>query len=141
MTSDDLKERVAVMLGLLSSQMTDPIYEIAEIITLSELKWALPTDDPFKDIWLLRRCRRHVIDILFTQSAEAIKHKQSSHDQKFDHFNTLIKLWDKEFLDALEENYNQFAGVDASKIFGTYRGANFVYDFVGNDITGLASES
>ena len=141
MTSDDLKERVAVMLGLLSSQMTDSMYEIAETITLSELKWTLPSTDPFKDIWLLKRCRRHVIDILFTQSAEAIKHKQSSHDQKFDHFQTLIRLWDKEFMEALEENYNQFAGVDASKIFGTYRGANFLYDFVGHDVTGLVSES
>ena len=141
MDSATLKLHVGVMLGLLSSQMTDDIYTIAESITLGELKWTLPTDDQFKALWLLRRCRRHVIDVLYTQSAEAIKHKQSSHDQKFDHFGALIKEWDKEFTAAIEENYALFAGVDVTKGFGTYKGSDFVYDFVGNDITRLVNES
>ena len=135
MTSDDLKERVVVMLGLLSTQMTDSMYEIAEVITLSELKCALPTSDSFKDVWIIKRCRRHVCDIMLSSAVDSVKHKQTNLEQKFDHLRTLIKEWDEEFSKAIEENYSLFANVDVSKAFGTYKDAGFVYDFVGNDVT------
>ena len=144
MTSDDLKDKVVVSLGILSSSMTDDIYGLAEAMALSELKWTLPIDetvDPFKMIWMVKRAKRHVVEIFLTQSAESIKHKQSSHDQKFDHYRTLIRDWDNEFKQALEDNYELFAGVDATQIFGTHVKAGFVYDGFGNDITSFLNGS
>ena len=144
MDSAGLKAKVVVSLGILSSSMTDDIYGLAEAMTLSELKWTLPIDevvDPFKMICMVKRAKRHVVEIFLTQSAESIKHKQSSHDQKFDHYRTLIRDWDAEFKQALEDNYELFAGVDPTQIFGTHVKAGFVYDGFGNDITSFLNGS
>lgn len=139
MDSATLKTHVSVLLGLLSSGMTDDMFSIAESITLAELGWSFPIDDGIKSIWAAKRCRRHVCDIILSSSVESVKHKQTNHEQKFDHLKSLIKEWDEEFAKAMEENYALFANVDISKAFGTYKGAGFVYDFIGNDVTNYES--
>lgn len=135
MDSAILKTHTTVLLGLLSSGMSDDMFSIAESITLAELGWTFPIDDGIKSVWAAKRCRRHVCDIMLSSAVDSVKHKQTNLEQKFDHLRTLIKEWDEEFSKAIEENYSLFANVDVSKAFGTYNGAGFVYDFVGNDVT------
>ena len=139
MISDDLKEKTAIMLGSLSSEVDEGMYEVSEIITLSELGFSFPIPDGQKSVWAIKRNRRHICDMLIAQTASSVKHKQTNHEQKFDHLKSLIKEWDEEFAKAMEENYALFANVDISKAFGTYKGSGFVYDFIGNDVTNYGS--
>lgn len=139
MTSAELKNRVLVMLGLLSTQVSDAMYEVAEGMTIAELGWSLPNDNAVQSMWLTKRCRRYICEILLTQASDSVKHKQTSHDQKFDHLNSLIKTWDEEFRQAIESDPYLFANVDVSKMFGTYKGAGYAYDFLGNDVTNYGS--
>lgn len=120
MDSAGFKTRVGVMLGNLSSNMTDDIYSVAESIALDELGWAVPTDDSFQIIWIAKRIRRHAIDIFYVQAAESVTHKSTKLDQKFDHYASMIENMDKEFSNAMEQYMDKFANVDPTKIFGTY---------------------
>lgn len=139
MISDDLKEKTAIMLGSLSTEVSESMYEVSEIITLSELGFSFPIEEGKKTVWAIKRNRRHVCDMLIAQSASSVKHKQTNHEQKFDHLKSLIKEWDEEFEKALESDSALFANVDISKAFGTYKGPGFVYDFIGNDVTNYES--
>lgn len=135
MDSATLRANVSVLLGTLSLDMTDDIYNLAESIALSELGYAFPVTDSEKQSWLMRRCRRHIIDIFYTQAATSIEYKQSKHNLKFDHFKELIKSWDEEFNKAMSETPFVFSNISLTDSFGTYHRPGFVYDPFGNDIT------
>lgn len=127
MTSDEVKTNVGVMLGLLSTKMTDNVYTLAELMALTELGWTLPETDSFKCIWIIKRALRHTIDILFAQYAESVDHQGTKHSEKFFQMEELLKKYDKDFDDALDTFANKFAVVDITKCFGTYAGGS--YDF------------
>lgn len=135
MDSAELKTKTLVSIGGLSSKVTDDMYDLAESTSLIELRWSLPTDIPFQQLWMVKRCTRHIIDIFLNQSAEGVSHKQTKHDQKFDHYLKLLKKLDDEFSVAIENNVSDFANVDVTKAFGTYADVGRVYDFLGRDIT------
>jgi hypothetical protein len=97
--------------------------------------WDLPQTTDFRVTWLLRRAKRHLFNMLWTESAHKFKYKQINLQQRFEHYGSLVRFEDREFNKAIEENPAEFAGVSVFKMFGTKIDAGFAYDHYGNDET------
>jgi hypothetical protein len=100
-----------------------------------ETGFSLPTSDSFEIIWLKRRASRWVYHYIRTGQAHKFKFEEINLQNRFDHYDALIKSEDREFVKAIEENMDKFAGVDPYKLFGTKVDAGFAYDDLGHDIT------
>lgn len=140
MDSAELRSKTEIMLGSLSSQLTDSVFSMAESIALVELGLVLPIDNLVQQVWLVKRCRRHILDIFYTQSVTSVSHKQTKHDQIYDHYKDWIEQSDAEFTRLLESDPYIFAGVDRGAMFGDYVRAGFVYNMVGEDVTDLVKK-
>ena len=136
MTQDDLQEEVEREIRSLSSNFEDEDYEGAIADAMRETGFSLPTSDDFQIQWLKDRTKRHLFFMLYTESAHKFKVKQISLNQRFDHYDKLIKVMDEKFEKALDEEVFKFAGVDAKQAFGTQISSGFAYDrLTGEDIT------
>jgi len=118
----------------LSSKFDDADYESA-IDDAERETWSLPQTDDFKVLWLKKRSKRHLFSFLMHESADTVDAKVYKLGSKFKHWQSLIKDMDKEFVEALADNPDKFANVDAYKLFGTQVNAGFATDFLGRDLT------
>jgi len=100
-----------------------------------ETGWSFPTSSDFRTHWMKQRAKRHLFFYLLSQSAHKFKYQQVNLQQRFDHYERLVKYMDEAYLAAMESNPDEWAGVEAFRIFGTKVDAGFAYDEVGKDLT------
>lgn len=131
----DIIVAVQVQLGSSSNALTPEGYEAAVSTAESELGWVLPQSDSTRILWLVKRAVRHACYILWVASAQKFKYKQVNLNQRFDHYEKLVKSMDSEYENALQSNISVFSNVESYKMFGTAVGAGFTYDSIGNDTT------
>ena len=117
-----------------TSSLSDEQVGFAANQALRELGWNLPLNDNQKEYWVIERAKRHLLDVLRVISASKFKYKQINLNQRFEHYNTLIKDMDDKYESAIE-NDPVFTGLDTSALFGIYIDNGFVYDDFGNDVT------
>lgn len=136
MTRDELVYRVKTSIKGLSNYFDDIDYELAVDDAQRDTSFTLPASTSFRIKWLMERTKRHLFFMLYSESAHKFKVKQFSLNQRFDHYNTLIKQLDEKFEKALEEEMFEFAGVEATQAFGHQLAPGFAYDrTTGKDIT------
>lgn len=113
--------------------------DFAALQSMNELGWSYPITDSKKSFWVVQRAKRHALDLLRTVASSKFRYKQIHLNQRFDHYNTLIKTWDREFASAMKHE-PVLLGVDMEDAFGTYVRNGFIYDQHGNEITKLMTD-
>lgn len=134
----DVTTLMAIQMSSAASALTNEGLEAAANSAMTELGYSFPVVDASKSMWVIKRAIRHACFILLTASAQKFKYKQVNLQQRFDHYQTLVNMMDKEYEDALASDTHIFASVSAYKLFGTAVGSGFIYDSTGNDLTYLA---
>ena len=129
-----LGESATLLAGDIDDEDGD--YGTAANIALSELGLRLPLSNQKMEHWLLLRGKRHALDIARTSSARKFKYKQINLDQRFHHFNTMIREMDEAYAYALETDVDLMglSGINAHKYI-MYIRPGFVYSKVGKDLT------
>lgn len=134
MTRDEMVDQLVVEVPI--GALTNPTdYENACAAAARETEWAFPVSTDFRIHWQMERAKRYLFFYLATQTAEKFKIKQVSLNQKFDHYFKLIDRMDKVFKEIVEDRPDEFASVDAYKLFGSKIDAGFAVDPLGRDIT------
>jgi len=134
MTRDEMIAQLVEEVPL--SALTNPTdYENAVDDASRETEWSFPVSTDFKIHWMKERAKRYLFFYLATQTAQKFKVKTISLNLKFDHYFKLIKYVDELFKEIVEERPDEFANVDAYKLFGSKIDAGFAYDPLGKDIT------
>ena len=135
MTSADLITVVTRKLRSQASLFDADDFSDAVNSALRETGWALPTTSNFQIHWLDERTRRHLFFLLKTDSAHKFKFEGFSLNQRFEHYEKIIKGMDDDFNAIKDENPAEFAGAEAYKMFGDRIVPGFVYDDIGRDCT------
>lgn len=140
MTLDDLLDLLPIEVKGLSRYLAVEDYENAANDALRETGWAFPiagTDTKqtaTMEYWIKNRSKRHLFFYLMSESAHKFKYDVISLNQRFDHYNLLIKSMDEQWAKFIEDNPELFID-DASSWFCTKVDAGFAYDEIGNDLT------
>lgn len=134
-SADDIIDLCKIQLSTSAELVTDDGYESAVATAVSELGFSLPSSDDSKTMWLTKRSLRHCIFILWVASAQKFKYKQVNLQQRFEHYDRLLGVMDKEYTDAAEADASFFSDVAAYKQYGTAVGPGFSYDAIGRDTT------
>lgn len=100
-----------------------------------ELGWSFPVSDTTQKFWTIDRAKRWLFFYLLTQQAHKFQFEKINLQHRFEHYTKIVNLMDRRFQEAIKENPALFAGVDTSRLFGTYVKAGFATDDVGYDIT------
>lgn len=135
MTQDELRLLLIEEVKGLSKYLSNPTDYDNAIDSAEYETWTLPATTSFRIYWLKERAKRHIFFMMATETAHEYKVKRYDRNQKFDHYFKIIEKMDADFLTAQEANPNEFASVDAYKMFGNRIAAGFRYDGVGKDIT------
>ncbi len=139
---DDFMERIYKQLGQSASLLVgeyddeDSDYGTAANTALNEMGLSLPLDNSKLEFWLLSRGKRHAIDIIRLSSARKFKYKQIHLDQRFHHFDVIIKEMDEMYGYALETDAELMGLIgDDAKNYISYIRPGFVYTNEGKDVT------
>lgn len=132
---DDVVELITVQLATSASALSSDGLESAVNTAMTELGWSFPVTDDTRCLWIVKRSLRHACYILWVASAQKFKYKQVNLNQRFEHYEKLLKSMDAEFTTALSSDTNVFASVESYKLFGSAISAGFVYDALGRDLT------
>ena len=97
--------------------------------------WSLPQTASFRILWLKSRSKRHLYSYLRDEAADKVDSEGFKTSQLFKQFKQLVDDFDAEFKIAVEENPDEFAGVDAYKLFGSQIDSGFSSDFLGRETT------
>jgi len=135
MTSDELKELLALELKSLKDKVDSNDYDNAVNNAQRDTGWTCPVTVAFQIQWLKERAKRWLFFFLWSESAHKFKFEQINLQNRFEHYQILIKYMDEEFEAAKEENIAEFAGAQPYEMFGTKIEAGFQYDEIGNDTT------
>jgi len=131
MTSGELIIKVQQELKSLASKLVSVDFENAVDSAETDTGWTLPQTSNYRIRWMLQRTKRHLYDMLRSESAHKFKVEGINLQQRFDHYNTLITEMDKEWENEQESPMDDVSGVAGVKI-----SSSFVYDKVGLDISG-----
>jgi hypothetical protein len=140
MTLDDLVDLLPTEVKGLSRYLTTPDYENAVNDAARETGWTFPitgTDTKktsIKEYWIKNRAKRHLFFYLMSESAHKFKYDVIALNQRFEHYQVLIKAMDEQWAEFLREYPELFIDNPASW-FCTKVDAGFTYDEVGNDLT------
>jgi hypothetical protein len=135
MTKDEMRSLLIEEVKGLSQYLSNPTDYDNALDDASRETWAFPVSTDFKIYWMKQRAKRHLYFYLASESAHEYKVKRFDRQQKFDHYFKLIEYMDQKFIEAQENNPEEFASVDAFKMFGTRVRPGFRYDGVGKDLT------
>lgn len=134
MTASELYSILAQELKGLADEFVSDDYINAATDAQRET-WDLPQTDDFKVLWIKNRAKRHLYSYLRDQSALKIDVKNYKQSTIFKNLSEMVDKMDADFEKAQSENPDQFAGVDAYKLFGSQIDAGFSTDFLGRDTT------
>lgn len=135
-TIDAVVAAVQIEIGKTASAITIDGYQSAVTSALRELGWTVPLTIEFREYWTVKRAKRHALFILLTESAHKFKYKQINLQNRFDNYVKLVNLLDEEFSRAIEADPAAFTNAVNTDAFGLSIKAGFIYDGLGNDITG-----
>lgn len=136
MTQTEMEEKLEEEVKGLSTYLEGDDYTNACNDAARETDWSFPVTTNFKILWMKNRAKRHLFFYLYSESAHKFKYEQINLNQRFDHYDKIIKRMDEDFAAALEANPEEFAGAEAYELFGTKSDAGFQYDpITGKDIT------
>jgi hypothetical protein len=135
MTADELKEILELELKSLSTKVDTNDYDNAVANAQRDCGWTCPVTVDFQIQWLKERAKRWIFFFLWSETAHKFKFEQINLQNRFEHYERLIKYMDQLFESAKEENIAEFAGAQPYEMFGTKIEAGFQYDYVGNDTT------
>lgn len=135
LTKDQCIQKVQRQIGPLRDKVESDTITQALDLAIMETGWTLPTSDPFVGYWLISRTKRHLFYSLLSSSAYKFKFKQINLQNRFEHFQILVRDADRAFKDAMEEHPEKFTNVSAIHAFGTKLDAGFSYDIMGHDRT------
>jgi hypothetical protein len=130
-TDADLIALVTQEIKGLSSLLVPDDFTNAVAESKRETTYSIPNSVDFEIRWLRLRTIRHLLFMLWMESATKFKVKQLSLNQKFDHFGALITKMDEEYAASKDE----ILDVDVVKYFGVRIDAGFAYDEIGRDLT------
>jgi hypothetical protein len=139
MNKSDFIDVIELELKDLASKFVDDDYDNAIDSAEGEL-WPLPQIDKFRLLWLKKRTKRHLFDMMSASTASKSQIKTFKLNQQFEHYRTLVKEADQEFEKVKEDSPELFPVQDPSDVspyqmFGTQASAGFAYDDAGNDLT------
>lgn len=134
-SADDVIEVITVQLATSASALSTEGLESAVATAMQELGWSFPVTTDKKCLWVAKRSLRHACYILWVASAQKFKYKQVNLNQRFEHYEKLLKNMDTEYGDAVSSDASLFANVESYKLFGSAIKAGFVYDAIGRDLT------
>lgn len=132
---DDVVDALTIQLSTTATALTSDGLESAVTTAMTELGWSFPVNDAMQCMWILSRAQRHACYILWVASAHKFKYKQVNLQNRFEHYEKLIKSMDSAYENALKTQSNIFSSVSSYSLFGTLVGAGFVYDSMGRDLT------
>lgn len=119
----------------LSSYLDTNDYRNAADDASRETGWSFPQTGDFEILWLKQRAKRHLFFYLLSESAHKFKVDQINLQHRFEHYHTIIKQMDADFMKIVEERPDKFAGEDVFKLFGTRLTPGFSYDQYGRETT------
>jgi len=135
MTKDELIVIVQRELKGLADEFDSDNFSDAADEASRDTGWSFPVSTAFRVLWMKKRTKRHLYEMKRDDTAEDFHAKNYYMNQKFEHYRLMIQDADTEFVNIQESRPEEFADVDAYKIFGTKIDAGFAYDCVGNDKT------
>ena len=122
------------LMGLADSLGSDQLDRAADRAS-AETGWSYPVSGSFRESWVVERLKRWAISFLRDESASKFKYKQVNLQQRFEHYDKLVRYMDEEFKQAVEDNPAEFASLDPHYAFGTKIDAGFSYDSFGRETT------
>lgn len=135
MTSAEMVERLSRTMRAQDNDLVDADYTDAIGDAEKELGWAFPQTSDFRVYWLRERATRHILHFLCIGSARKFRAEGYHLHQRYKHYAGLVEKADKEFEKAVNDNPQEFAGVDAYKLFGQKIDAGFRTNELGEDTT------
>jgi len=134
MTKDELVTALTREIKALTSRFNADDY-VSAVNDAERETWSLPQTTSFRILWLKSRAKRHLYSYLRDEAADKVDSEGYKTSQLFKQFSQLVKDFDVEFMVAVEENPDQFAGVDTYKLFGSQIDGGFSTDFLGRETT------
>lgn len=135
MTESDLSAQLEQSLKALSSKFEEADY--ANAIDSAEADTGYVCEgntDSYQIKWLKNRALRHLFSYLRNEAASKFKVDGINLQQKFEHYDKMIELWDKEW----DKEQESSQPGDATYIGGLVLGTGITYDrLTGRDITDL----
>jgi len=131
---DSLIEDVQALMGASYNKVSTDGFERAISQALNELHWTLPITESMEEYWVIERSKRYVVAVLLTESAHKFQYKQIHLNNRFNQYFKLIKFYDDEFANAIENNPTLF-DIDTWGNLADYITVGFQYDGLGTDIT------
>jgi len=105
-----------------------------------ETGWSFPVTDNEQIKWLKRRATRHLFHYMVLRNAHKFRYEGIQLQQRFEHYQALVRQEDRDFEKFKDERPDLFAGVEAYELFGTQIAAGFQYqEHTGIDTTYLNS--
>ena len=106
---DAILESLLPKFGVTADSLSEDAYTDAINSALNELGWSVPIDHPLKEYWVLERSVRHSVFILTIEAARKFRYKQIHLQNRFEHYNTILKMLDEKYEKAKKENPELFA--------------------------------
>ena len=135
MTQTELISRLQEEVKGLTSYLDTADYQNATDDAINEFGTSFPISGQETEYWVKKRAKRHLMFYLLTESAHKFKFEKINLQNRFTHYERLVKYEDEKFEQFVKDNPALFAGVDTFKMFGTKVDAGFSYSTTGNDKT------
>lgn len=136
MTREEMMSVMVEEVMGLSSYLSNHDYKNACDDAARETGFSFPVSTDFQIYWNKTRAKRHLFFYLMTGSAHKFKYEQINLQQRFEHYQQIIKDMDRQYYQAKQEYYLEFSGATAVNVFGTKIDAGFQYDpITGRDTT------
>lgn len=109
---------------------------------INELGYTFPITG-IKENWAVDRSKRHIIEVLLLNESPSFRFKKLNLEEPWEHYQSLIKYWDEQYAQALEDYPELFPnalspnGVPLSALFGLVTSNNHRYDVTGKDVSYL----
>ena len=131
---EDLIERLQISLGTSKTLLSEEEFDFAVSQAQNEMRLKFPIVDGKRQLWGIERSKRHALDLLRIQSAHRFKYKQLSLNDRFNHYDRMIKDMDEKFEHAMNSDPDLW-DIAPEGMLGFYVDNGFVYNKYGEDMT------
>ena len=108
---DNLSEKLALKMGSNAENLSSEGFEVAAQSANLELGWEFPCSHPKKVLWYMNRGLRYCIEILMIESAHKFRYDKIFLQNRFAHYEAILKKMDSDFEKAQEVDPSIFATV------------------------------
>ena len=111
-STEDFLVGIALRMGSNSANVTQEGMTVAAETALNGLGWSIPVDHPIRVFWAYQRAVRHCLFILMVESAHKFRYKNIFLQNRFAHYEILIKKMDEDFEKAQDDSPDIFASAN-----------------------------